>query len=110
VRVISDDATMVADDERTRGATYLVAQGTFLQRPRDASGVNREGERKRTIVEVSKLRADIRTRGHNYPWDEPIGSLLIGWAVSGIEMARARFSRSGGTAGTRIVMRREPAK
>lgn len=63
--------------------------------------MDREGERKRTVAEVSKLIADIETRGHNYPWDEPIGSLLTGWAVSGIEMARSRFRRFGGTAGTR---------
>ena len=72
--------------------------------------MNREGERKRTIDEVSKLKADIKTRGHNYLWEEPIGSLLTGWVVSGIEMARARFRRFGGTAGTRTVMRRERAK
>ena len=72
--------------------------------------MNREGERKRTIDEVSKLNADIKTRGHNYLWEEPTGSLLTGWVVSGIEMARARFRRFGGTAGTRPVMRRERAK
>ncbi|MGH8581577.1 MAG: hypothetical protein ACREWG_02075, partial [Gammaproteobacteria bacterium] len=31
---------------------------------------------------------------------KPIGSLLIGWVVSGIEMARARSGLLGGTAGT----------
>ena len=31
----------------------------------------------------------------------PPDTLLTGWAVSGIEMARARFRRFGGTAGTR---------
>lgn len=30
---------------------------------------------------------DIKTGGDNYPRDEPIGSLLTGWVVSGIEVA-----------------------
>ena len=63
--------------------------------------MNREGEYQRTIVKVSKLTGDIKTGGHNYPWEEPIGNLLTGWVVSGIEMARVRFGRFSGTAGTR---------
>ncbi len=42
--------------------------------------------------------------------DEPIGNLLTGWAVSGIEMARARFGLLCGTAGTCVVMLRETVK
>ena len=38
--------------------------------------MNREGEYQRTIVKVSKLTGDIKTGGHNYPWDDPIGNLL----------------------------------
>ena len=63
--------------------------------------MDREGEYKRTIVKVSKLTGDIKTGGHNYPRDESIGNLLTGWAVPGIEMARARSGRFSGTAGTR---------
>jgi len=44
---------------------------------------------------------DIKTGGHNYSRNERIGRLLTGWGVSGIEMARSRFRRFGGTAGTR---------
>jgi len=33
-------------------------------------------------------------------WDKLTGNLLTGWVVSGIEMARARFRLSCGTAGT----------
>ena len=33
-------------------------------------------------------------------WDEFIGNLLIGWAMPGVEMARARFGLSCGTVGT----------
>ena len=62
--------------------------------------MDREGEYKRIIVKVSKLTGDIKTGGHNYPRDEPTGNLFTGWAVSGIEMARARFRHFGGTAGT----------
>jgi len=60
------------------------------------SGKSREGEYKRTIVKVSKLANDIKTGGHNYPRDKPIGNLFTGWAVSGIEMARARFRHFNG--------------
>ena len=35
------------------------------------------------------------------PGISPSDSLLTGWTVSGIEMARARFRRFSGTAGTR---------
>lgn len=34
------------------------------------------------------------------PWDKSIGYLFTGWMVSGIEMARVRFGRLCGTAGT----------
>ena len=44
------------------------------------------------------------------PRDKPIGNLLTGWAVSGIEMARSRFGLLCGTAGTCVVMLREPVK
>ena len=64
------------------------------------SGKGREGEYKRTIVKVSKLTDDIKTGGHNYPRDKPIGNLFTGWAVSGIEMAGARFRHFNGTVGT----------
>ena len=36
------------------------------------------------------------------PGMSPSENLLTGWAVSGIEMARARFRRFSGTAGTRF--------
>lgn len=42
--------------------------------------------------------------------DKPIGDLLTGWAVSGIEMARAWFWLSCGTVGTSCMMQRENAK
>lgn len=65
------------------------------------SGTSREGEHKRTIVKVSKLTTDIKTGSHNYSRDESTGNLFTGWAVSGIEMARARLRRFNGTVGTR---------
>jgi hypothetical protein len=68
--------------------------------PGGVSGKNREGEYKRTIVKVSKLSDDIKTGGHKHPRDKPIGNLFTGWAVSGIEMARARFRHFKGTVGT----------
>lgn len=44
---------------------------------------------------------DIKTEGRNYPRDESIGYQLTGWMISGMEITRARFRRSSGTAGTR---------
>ena len=49
---------------------------------------------------VERSLDDIRTGEGLLPWDEPIGNLLTGWAVSGIEMARARSGLLCGTAGT----------
>lgn len=51
---------------------------------------------------MSKLITDIKTGDHNYPRDKSTGNLFTGWAVSGIEMARARFRRFNGTVGTRF--------
>ena len=51
---------------------------------------------------MSKLITDLKTGGHNYPRDQSIGNLFTGWAVSCIEMARARFRRFSGTVGTRF--------
>jgi len=53
------------------------------------SGMDQEGESPRTIVEVSKLIGDIKTKGHNYLWEQSTGNLFTGWVMSGIEMARA---------------------
>ena len=53
---------------------------------------------------------DIKTGGVMLLRDKPIGNLLTGWAVSGIEMARARFGLLCGTAGACAVMLRETAK
>ena len=44
---------------------------------------------------------DIKTGARLQLRDKSIGSLLIGWTVSGIEMARVRFRLFCGTAGTR---------
>lgn len=43
---------------------------------------------------------DIKTEDGEFSRDEPIGNLFTGWAVSGIEMARAQFRLFCGTAGT----------
>lgn len=43
-------------------------------------------------------------------WDEFIGNLLIGWAMPGVEMARARLRLLCGTVGTFTSMLREKAK
>ena len=50
---------------------------------------------------VESTLDDIKTGEVMLPRDEPIGNLLTGWAVSGIEMARDRFRLWCGTAGTR---------
>lgn len=59
---------------------------------------------------VESLLDDIKTGEVMLLRDEPIGNLLTGWAVSGIEMARARFRLLCGTAGTCVVMPRKPVK
>ena len=59
---------------------------------------------------VETVLDDIRTGEVMLPRDEPIGNLLTGWVVSGIEMARARFGLLCGTAGTCVVMLRKTAK
>ena len=70
--------------------------------------------RRRTPVNhrssVESALDDIKTGEVILPRDEPIGNLLTGWAVSGIEMARARFGLLCGTAGTCAGMLREPVK
>ena len=43
---------------------------------------------------------DIKTEGEWVSRDESIGYLSTGWAMSGIEMARAQFRLFCGTAGT----------
>ena len=59
---------------------------------------------------VENILDDIKTGVFMLLRDEPIGNLFTGWAVSGIEMARARFGLLCGTAGTCVVMLRETVK
>ena len=59
---------------------------------------------------VETVLDDIKTGVFMLLRDEPIGNLFTGWVVSGIEMARARFGLLCGTAGTCVVMLREPVK
>ena len=70
--------------------------------------------RRRTPVNhrasVESVLDDIKTGVFLLLRDKPIGNLLTGWAVSGIEMARARFGLLCGTARTCVVMPRETAK
>jgi hypothetical protein len=53
------------------------------------SGGDREGERKRIAVDVSKLRDDIETGVSMQSRDEPGGCPPIGQAVSGMQATRA---------------------
>ena len=50
---------------------------------------------------VESVLDDIKTGEVMLLRDKSTGNLLTGWVVSGIEMARARFRRFSGTAGTR---------
>ena len=59
---------------------------------------------------VESALDDIKTGEVMLPRDKPIGNLLTGWVVSGIEMARSRFGLLCGTAGTCAAMLRETAK
>ena len=55
--------------------------------PFEASGGDREGERKRIAVDVSKLRDDIKTGVSMRSRDESGGSPFTGQMVSGMEVA-----------------------
>jgi hypothetical protein len=68
----------------------------------NASGGDREGERERTAVDVSKQAADIRTGAIKGRRDEPGGCPLIGQAVSGMEAARVRSAAPAGNVGRRM--------
>ena len=59
---------------------------------------------------VENILDDIKTGVFLLLRDQSIGNLFTGWAVSGIEMARARFGLLCGTARTCVVMRRETVK
>ena len=59
---------------------------------------------------VENILDDIKTGVFLLLRDKPIGNLLTGWVVSGIEMARARFGLLCGTARTCVVMLRKPVK
>jgi hypothetical protein len=59
---------------------------------------------------VETVLDDIKTGVILLPREQPTGNLFTGWAVSGIEMARARFGLLCGTAGTCVVMIRETVK
>jgi hypothetical protein len=66
--------------------------------PLSASGVDHEGERKRTTDEVSKaIFDDIKTGVGFLPRDKSGGCLFIGQAVSGMKVARAWSGLSCGT-------------
>jgi hypothetical protein len=54
-----------------------------------ASGVDHEGERKRTTDEASKAYGWLETGVELLPRDEPGGCLLTGQVVSGVKVARA---------------------
>jgi hypothetical protein len=58
--------------------------------PVSAAGMGQEGERKRSTDDVSKGKQDdIETGRNREPGNRPGGSLSIGQAVSGMEVARA---------------------
>jgi hypothetical protein len=66
-----------------------------------ASGGDREGERERSAVDVSKQAADIETGAVKWRRDEPGGCPLIGQVVSGMEAARVRSAASAWNVGRR---------
>jgi hypothetical protein len=63
-----------------------------------AAGVDQEGERKRSTDDVSRSALDdVETGLDETAWDESGGCLLMGQAVSGMEVARAWFGLWCGT-------------
>jgi hypothetical protein len=75
-----------------------------LRKRRDviASGGDREGERERSVDDVSKQVADIKTGAVKWRWDEPGGCPSIGQVVSGMEAARVRSAASARNVGRRM--------
>ena len=67
-----------------------------------ASGRDREGERERTVEDVSKQAADIETGAVKWRRDEPGGCPPIGQVVSGMEAARVRSAASTQNVGRRV--------
>ena len=66
------------------------------------SGRDREGERERTVEDVSKQVDDIRTGAVRWLRDEPGGCPSIGQVVSGMEAARVRSAASTRNVGRRV--------
>jgi hypothetical protein len=75
-----------------------------LRKRRDviALGGDREGERERTVDDVSKQVDDIETGAVKGRRDEPGGCPPIGQAVSGMEAARVRSAASARNVGRRV--------
>jgi hypothetical protein len=67
-----------------------------------ALGGDREGERERTVDDVSKQEDDIETGAVKWRRDEPGGCPSIGQAVSGMEAARVRSAASARNVGRRV--------
>jgi len=67
-----------------------------------ALGGDREGERERTVDDVSKQGADIETGAVKGRRDEPGGCPSIGQVVSGMEAARVRSAASTRNVGRRV--------
>ena len=67
-----------------------------------ASGGDREGERERSVDDVSKQVADIETGAVKWRRDEPGGCPFIGQVVSGMEAARVRSAASARNVGRRV--------
>ena len=67
-----------------------------------ASGGDWEGERERTVDDVSKQEGDIKTGAVKWRRDEPGGCPPIGQVVSGMEAARVRSAASTRNVGRRV--------
>lgn len=59
--------------------------------------MSQEGERKRTIDDVSLSLEGIKTRALMLPWDKSEGNLSTALAVPGMKMARAWLGLCNGT-------------
>jgi hypothetical protein len=67
-----------------------------------ALGGDREGERERTVDDVSKQVDDIKTGAVKWRRDEPGGCPPMGQVVSGMEAARVRSAASARNVGRRV--------
>jgi len=87
----------VANHRKLRRSRAVRGERLRKRRAVSSSGAGQEGERKRSIDDVSKAVRRLQNRAGQLARDEPGGCLLIGQVRSGMKVARAWFGLRCGT-------------